>query len=169
MKRLSALLALSALVPIAAGAQDAPPPPLAGKRAEFEATHAKFEQLRLKIRAQVLAVLTPADRTLLAQIVGSLAVADVPDVDGAAHRLDATLSTSQKAAILQAIEAGREEMRKAMPPPPAGFSPPPGLRRTQAFMHRRTPDAGAELLEVSVQFREPHRGPWMREGKHDRP
>jgi hypothetical protein len=124
--------------------------------------HEKLEHLRLKVRAQVLAVLTPADRTLLAQIVGSLAVADVPDVDGAIHRLDATLSTSQKQAILQAVEAGH-------------FSPPPGLRHTQAFRHHRTPDAGAVLLETALQFREPHHGPWMHhdgamhERTHDSP
>ena len=177
MKRLSALFALSALVPIAAGAQDAPPPggpASAAKRADFEAMHQKFEQLHLKIRAQVLSVLTSADRTLLAQIVGSLAVAAVPDVDGAARRLDATLSTSQKEAILQAVKAGHEEMRTAMPLPP-GMSPPPGLRHTQAFMHRRIPDAGAVLLDISVQFHEPHGGPWMHhedpmhEGAHESP
>jgi hypothetical protein len=169
MKRLFALLAVVALFPIAALAQDAPPPPpppggpapSAAKRAEFAQWREHAEEMHRKIRAQVLSVLTPGQRTLLAQIVGSLAVAVVPDEDGAVRRLDATLETSQKQAIIQAVQAGRREMRAAMPPHPV-FSPGTELRHTQPFRHRREPpDAGSILLNLALQFGKMHDGPWM--------
>jgi hypothetical protein len=120
------------------------------------------------MRAQVLAVLTSGQRTLLAQIVGSLAVATVPDVDCAVQRLDATLETAQKQAILQAVRAGLSELHGMFPPHPhPAFSPGPDeLRRTQAFMrHPEMLDAGAELLSLAVQFGKMHHdGPWMHRG-----
>ncbi|HTV73875.1 MAG TPA: hypothetical protein VME66_09240 [Candidatus Acidoferrales bacterium] len=188
MKRLSALMALTALFPLAAAAQDASPPPpppdapppppppdggpphgppSAAERAKFEAMRQRFEQLHHEIRADVLGVLTPAQRGLLAQVVGDLALAPAPDVKGAISRLDAALSTSQKEAILNAVKTDMESMRAQMPHRPhPGFSPRPDLRRTQGFQHHHhAPDAGEVLLRVALSFEDNGPGgPWMHRG-----
>jgi hypothetical protein len=174
MKRLSALLALTALLPISVAAQDGPPPPPGAAPLppppddwpggpHAQEWHEKLDAFHLRLRARVLSVLTPAQRTLLAQIVGSLAVAAVPDVHGAVARLDATLETAQKQTILHAVQAGLVELHGMLPPHPA-FSPGADeLRRTQVFMrHPERLDAGEELLSLAVQFGKMHDVLWMR-------
>ncbi len=75
--------------------------------------HLQMAQLRRQTRAQLLAALTPAHRTLLQTTIGQLALADNPDRKAAAARLDAALSPGEKAAILR-ISADAKTKRRAL-------------------------------------------------------
>jgi len=81
----------------------------------------------------MLNALTPAHRTLLANVAGQLAIAPTPDFRAAAQQLETALSPAEKQAILAANSAARTQMRSLMekaraqmPPPPAGAPPMAG-------------------------------------------
>ena len=82
-------------------------------------------QLHQQARAQILAALTPAHRTLLANVVGGLAVAANPNPDEAAARLDAALSPGEKDAILRIHADMRSKLEGMMAPPPGRNRPAP--------------------------------------------
>jgi len=93
----------------------------------------QMSQIRTQARTQMLNALTPAHRTLLANVAGQLAVAPAPDFRAAAQQLETALSPAEKQAILAADNTARTQMRSLMqqaraqmPPPPAGASPFPG-------------------------------------------
>ena len=159
--------ALAAAMTVPAFAQEPPPPggplpsPDPQMRQQMEATRKQMDQIHTQERSQVLGVLTPAHRQLLATIAGELATSITPDYDGAAQRLDAALSTSEKQTIVNASQSARDKMRAQMETirqqmdrmgaPPGGGGPmmmmqsgggPEGARRT--------PTAGDILLRVSM-------------------
>ena len=80
----------------------------------MEQTHQQFEQLHAQVRAKVLGTLNPAHRTLLAEVVGSLAVAANPDPDAAAKQLDAALSPAEAQAVLSIHSAAMSQVRSIM-------------------------------------------------------
>jgi hypothetical protein len=133
---LSAALAATVLATAVAARADNPggPPPPANPAAMtiMEQTHAKMEQLHSQARLAMLNALSPAHRSLLAQIVGQLVIAPTPDLGAAAKTLDASLAPGEASAVLnvstsfeqqarQIMEASRKQMESAMPEgPPHG-------------------------------------------------
>jgi hypothetical protein len=93
----------------------------------------QMAQIHTQARTQMLGALTPAHRSLLANVAGQLAIAPAPNFRAAAQQLDTALSATEKQSILAADTSARNQMRTAfqqmrsqMPPPPAGASPFPG-------------------------------------------
>ena len=116
--------------PFVARADDASsgplPPPNPAAMAVMEQTHAKIEQLHAQARLSMLSALTPSHRTLLAQIAAQLVVAAAPDSAAAARALDASLSPSERKAVLdistsfheqakQLFDAARQQMGASAP------------------------------------------------------
>jgi hypothetical protein len=107
--------------------------PSADRYSAMRQMRQQMTQIRTQARTQMLGTLTPAHRTLLANVAGQLAVTTTPNFRAAAQRLDTALSPTEKQAILAADTSARNQMRTAfaqmrsqMPPPPAGASPYPG-------------------------------------------
>lgn len=77
---------------------------------KFRATFERQQALMERSRAALFAAVTPTHRPMVAQIIGELAMSSTPDATVAAKRIDAVLSTAEKAAVLAAFEAPRAEM-----------------------------------------------------------
>jgi hypothetical protein len=169
MKLSAFVLALLALAPSVAFAQaTAPSPGPHGMRGMHDGMHGdmrarmqQFETLRL----QVLHALTPANKQLLASVVGQMATADKPDFKGAVAKLDAALSSSEKSAILAAhsqmqtqMKADREKMMADWKSAHPDATPWP-MRSPSAKRAPRTPDPGMILLMLAG-----HHGPPMMMG-----
>jgi hypothetical protein len=150
--------------PTLASAQPAPPPdqqaaPQQGQRDPQRAQFmAQMRQLHQQMRSQVLGALTPANRQLLANLAGQLAIAATPDYRDAAARLDRSLSANERNAILQAdsnfhtqSKALFEQMRASTQPPQDGQAAPdnagPPRPMNGGQMRQRT--AGQILLGLS--------------------
>jgi len=117
----------------------------------------QMRQLHEQFRASVLGSLTPANRQLLANVVGQLAIAPQPDFKGASARLDRALSSNERNSILTASQnfhtqskALFEAMKAAAPPPQDGQGgPPPGApEHRMGEGHQRT--AGQILLGAAT-------------------
>ncbi len=114
-----------------------------------------------RFRQDMLGALTPAHRALLAQIVGELAVAPVPDATTAAQRLDAALSPAEAQTVLrvqQAQEAAALRQMQQMQAEsiavelPAG-NKAPAMQSSTIIAHASSPsenDAGWILLRTAV-------------------
>ena len=178
MKRVFALaLAVLFSVPLAAVAQTmepatappapaAPPPPPAGghgrwgppdpaRMEQFRKMHDQMATIHKAERAKMLAALTPAHRTLLANVAGQLAIATDPNPDAAAAKLDASLSSSEKATILKIHQDARAQMKSAMQQMETSMKPPSGANYRYGSgpsrMGKRPPsDAGHILLMVAA-------------------
>lgn len=191
MNRIGIIALALALAPAVASAQEGPPgapapdaPPLVAgpgvaggpNGAAFAAmrkTRGQIEAIRKQARAQILGALTPDQRTLLASVVGGLAVSDDPDLRAAAKQLDAALSPAESQAILDAERHLHDQTRAAMEAARQQFEASlPAARRAQidarmaarkgneqnGSRHEWKPDAGRALLEVALDFgRPPHR------------
>lgn len=137
--------ALSASTAVAQAQQALPPnPPLS--RQQFEQIRSQMAQIHSVERAQILNALTPAHKTLLANVVGRLAISVNPDFREAARELDAVLSASEKQQIISAAQTARNKARSLMPNmhPEFPMGPPHELREN------RTPDAGRILLRLAT-------------------
>ncbi len=110
----AALFSAPAMAQQAPAPQGPPPTPNAQMHQHFEAMHKQMEQLHRDARSQMLAALSPANRTLLATLAGQLAVAANPDYDAAAKKLDAALSASEKTAIDTASQHLFDKMKANM-------------------------------------------------------
>jgi hypothetical protein len=186
MKRIGLLTLAFLLSPVAGFAQDAPPPgpppaadavappggPGPQRFADMRENRAQMEQLHTQARAQMLGALSPAHRTLLANIVGQLAISANPDPRVAAQQLDAVLTTGEKQSILTVHTQLRAQMRTMMEAARARMeaSLTPEEKTEMAAREanrqdrprsemRATPDPGRELLEMAI-----HAGP--PEGMH---
>ena len=104
----------------------APPTPSPAMLQIMEQTHARMDQLHSQARLAMLNSLTPAQRNLLAQTVGQLAIAANPDPAAAARTLDASLTQTEGRAIInisasleqqtrQLMETAHQQMMSAMP------------------------------------------------------
>jgi hypothetical protein len=80
----------------------------------WTSAHARMTQLHKDGRNQILAVLTPAQRSLLAQVVGNLAIAPNPDPDSAAQQIQAALTPAQSQRILSLHSALEQQMHQTM-------------------------------------------------------
>jgi len=160
MKNIAFLSFALLLAPAVASAQTAATVPDHGPSAGMIRMHEQMMQARQQVRAQMLGALTPAHRTLLASVVGGLAVSPSPNVEAAAKQLDAALSPQESRAILDVEASFHAQMRAAMQSlENSGDVPkheaPPGE------MHvKRAPDAGFALLHAALGFgglmRPPH-------------
>jgi hypothetical protein len=185
MKSISlAVLAAAIVVLPAIGLADTSPfaTPSPQMRQAFqymEQAHAKVDQLHAQARLAMLNALSPAHRTLLAQVVGQLAISPSPNVNQAARTLDGSLSQGEGRTILsisqslenqsrQIMEAAHQQMMAAMPPPgPPGPAGPamaagqaaarPGLRHNMFYVSHaeQSKDPGAILLSMSAHVLEP--------------
>lgn len=161
MRTLLVLLALLAAVPAAVFAQATPAPsPMYHRfqRPDFQAMRQmmqRLEALHKQFRANVLAALTPAHHSLLASLVGQLAIAPSPDPQAAARKLDAALSSAERQRIASAEQSFRSQqraprdqmmaqLRRENPDMP---SPLPFPMRSPRAM--RTPDPGELLLALT--------------------
>ena len=77
-------------------------------------THRQLEQLHSQARARILGSLTPAHRTLVAQIVGNLAVSANPDRATAVRQIDAALSPAEAQAIVTTHNALKQQVHAIM-------------------------------------------------------
>jgi len=115
--------------------------------------HVRDEMARVHAqeRAMILAALTPSHRRLLADIVGSLAIASSPDVKAAAARLDGALSASESKAITDAASAAHAKMRELMQGSMMERGERPGGDKGTWSHHEHTPPtAGAILLHTAL-------------------
>jgi hypothetical protein len=158
--------ALSAVMAVPVLAQEPPPygpmpSPNPQMRQEFEAAHKQMQQIHAQERSQVLGALTPAHLKLLGTVAAELATSTTPDYRGAAQRLDAALSSSEKQTIVSAAQNARQQMRAQMQtmrqqmsqmsgrPNPGGPMIPAGPGG-EPQRERRTPSAGEILLRVAM-------------------
>src|SRR5579872_2676528 len=126
----AAMLAVALSLPVGAIAGELPAPaPIPPREAQaLHLTAAQQQQLdqiwsgassRLKdlhsqARNQILGVLTPSQRTLLAQIAGNLAIAANPDEDAAAQQIQNSLSPQQVQRVLSLHEALKQQAMSLM-------------------------------------------------------
>lgn len=166
MKRFFALAALCAIaLPSVALAQNGPPPmPQRPNMAGFRQMREQAERIHRAERTQVLSALTPAHRTLLASIVGKMAIASNPDHKAAAARLDAALNPREKSAVLAAHKSAMTQMHDAIHtitaqmPRPEGSA---GPHRMWKDRRHHTPTAGELVLAIATGHGEEHGPPFM--------
>jgi hypothetical protein len=93
--------------------------------AAFAGASARMRSQQVELRHDLLAVLTPAQRSWIAATLGQLAVAADPDAAGAARRIDAALSPGQRQTVrkLAQVAAVRAQVAMALN---AGSFPPAG-------------------------------------------
>ncbi len=99
MKRTLLALFLALALPIITSAQQSSVPA------------AGMMQMHAQMRTKILGLLTPEQKTLLAKVVGQLAIAPNPDLGAAASQLDAALSPTQKQTILSRHQAMMKQMQ----------------------------------------------------------
>jgi hypothetical protein len=168
-------IALTTLPALALADQNVatPSPQMRAAFATMQQAHAKTEQLHSQARIAALGSLTPAHRALLAQVVGQLAIAQTPDVAGAARSIDNALTQNEGRTILniasslesqsrQIMEAARAQMAAANPNGPPGPGGPwmggPGMYGFHQGMEgpqRFQNDPGMILLLMSTHALQP--------------
>jgi hypothetical protein len=130
MKRSIVLSLALVFAPAAALAQSAPPPgppgmeggaPSAAQMAAMRQVHAQAEAAHAQTRARLLAALTPAHRTAVANVFGQLAIAVNPDPRAAAQSLDALLSPAEKQSVVTIAAAERTNVHALMQQARAAF------------------------------------------------
>jgi len=154
---LTAIIAASLFTPLGALADNTPPPPSCpcqgppGFRS-FEQVHTQVDKVRSQARATMLNALSPQHRSLLAQVVGGLAIAQTPDVDAAAKTLDGALSPVESKAIIDASNALDQQIKQIMEAARPEFAPPGGAGGNAVYIGRPLPssDAGMILLDAAL-------------------
>lgn len=156
------LAAAMAVAPLAALAQQSPPPMngmngMNGMHRMSAQSMQHMEQMHAQARAKMLAALTPQNRQLLSTLAGQLAIAEKPDIAAAAKQLDAALSASEKTAILDVHTSMRKQMQSQMPQRPS--QPMPGMQGKDHHMGGmdKMNDPGMILLMMASM----HGGPGM--------
>ena len=158
-KSFLALALAFSVLPTAAFAQDAnaPAPPTDAQRQAmhqtFERYGQQFEQLHQQARSQVLASVSSVHLREVGMTIGELAIAQNPDIQAAARRIDQILSPGERQRVIslhnsletqmrQLHEQMRNEMKSEMP---AGGPPMMNHPKNGMPMQRPT-DAGGILL-----------------------
>lgn len=112
----AAMLAIALALPVGAIAGELPaPPPMLGEEAQalhltaqqqqqinsvWSAAHSRLSQLHVDGRAQILGSLSQQQRTLLAQVVGNLAISPNPNEAAAAQQIQNALTPQQSQRIV---------------------------------------------------------------------
>ncbi len=160
---LAAALTIAPALSLADESNGAPQPPPGF--AIMEQAHSKVEQLHSQARLSMLNALTPAHRTLLAQVVGQLAIAANPDAAAASRQLDASLSPTESRTIVSIntsleqqtrtiMESAHQQMMKSLPPGDQG----PGGEHHMGYFREARPgepqmqnDPGMILLATAAR------------------
>ena len=170
MKSIALLGFAFAMSPVLAAAQQSPPPDAAASFphpsfAAMQQMHGQMEQIHKQARAQILGSLTPAHRTMLASVVGNLAISANPDRAAAARTIDASLSQSESRSILATEAAARDQEHALMTTARTQFEASLTAEQRTAMqqrmvahqaerpdgaMRQHTPDAGMTLLDVAI-------------------
>jgi hypothetical protein len=164
------ILSAGAGLPAAALAQSAPPPGAAGPP---PAMQAEMGKVHAEAKASAYAALSADHRAKVQSIVDQVVAGGMPMRDAAAQ-IDTLLTPDEKKAVFAATAHARDEMHAAMaasgaplpergglppaggqaggPPPggPGAGAPPPGAGQGAGDRPRRTPNAGRDLLMVSL-------------------
>ncbi len=140
---LSALL----VAPVAAFAQVPPGSPAPQTGAAMDEFRTQVDDARKQMRASVIGALTPAHRTAIANIIGSLALSPTPDVQAAETSIDALLGDAEKSAIVASANAERSAMQQLRGQDHAGQ--PAGVATRPA---NATPDVGRIVLHTLASF-----------------
>ncbi len=117
-RQILALALVLSVVPVAALAQDtsAPAAPTADQRQAMHQALQRFaqqeDQLHQQMRWQILSALSPVHRRAVGATIGELAIAQSPDIQGAAKRLDEMLSGSERQRIVAAHAAFAAQSRQ---------------------------------------------------------
>jgi hypothetical protein len=82
-----------------------PPAGFEQLQADFERGAAQLRESQSALRRNLLELLSPAQRALVASTIGELATNPEPDVISATRRIDAALSPAQAAAIIRLVNA----------------------------------------------------------------
>lgn len=153
MRQLIAILSLGLLLsPALASAQDAgaPPPPratpTAQQRALMEQTRTQMQQIHAQARSQMLASLSPAHRTAVANVIGQMAISPNPNPALAARQIDAVLTQAEGQSILRTHQAAKAQMQTLH-----------SQMRAQ-FESSLTPDQRAQMEAHRAQFAQGHPG-----------
>ena len=153
MRQLIAILSLGLLLsPALASAQDAgaPPPPratpTAQQRALMEQTRTQMQQIHAQARSQMLASLSPAHRTAVANVIGQMAISPNPNPALAARQIDAVLTRAEGQSILRTHQAAKAQMQTLH-----------SQMRAQ-FESSLTPDQRAQMEAHRAQFAQGHPG-----------
>ncbi|MBV8163521.1 MAG: hypothetical protein JOZ91_04580 [Candidatus Eremiobacteraeota bacterium] len=180
MKHLASVFIAAALAatPLIVRADDtsANGQPNAAAMSVMQQTHAKMEQLHAQARLSMLNALTPAHRTLLANVVGQLVIAQSPDTVAAARQLDASLSPNESRAVLsisasfeqqarQLMQSARQQLEASGAGAPGGGMHGMGPEGMHGMGTSQQPnDAGSVLLGMAARaLAPPHAwGPGMR-------
>ena len=108
----------------------------------------QMEAIHKKERAQVLATLTASQRSMVAKLVGELAIAENPDPKGVAAKVDAALSASQKSTIFKIHQDSMSQMHVMMSKQMSQFHPPGGPPEQREFGEHGKPSAGELVLRI---------------------
>lgn len=151
--------------------QDTPSPQMQAAFQAMQQAHARVEQLHAQARNAMLNSLTPAHRSLLAEVVGQLAISPNPDVNAAGRTLDSALSPNESRSILgissslesqarQIMQAVHQQLMSAQPQGQAGQSQPQGEHMHAGWTgdgmrEARPTDPGTILLLASLHAMEP--------------
>lgn len=197
MKVALALLAL-AITPALVGAQTVTPAPVTTPVAptgghmmrrpaghwhtpspQAKAAMKKIRDAQMATKAKMFGSLSAAHRAYVASVIGNLAISSKPNVKAAIAQIDATLTASEKTAVIDAHAAGmkqlralgkelRDQMRAQWKASGASPLPMPSHRPMRRAHKARTPDAGAFLLQAA-HGGGPGPGMMMRMGREHRP
>ena len=172
MKRIAVAVLAFALTPLAALAQDAPPPgpppgpdamgtPNPAMMSAMRATHEQMRQLHLQTRTAMLAGLTQQHRAAIASLVGQYAISPNPDPRVLEKQFDALLTRGESQNVINLAGSERTNERGMMQSARAQFEStmtPDQLSkmrerdqkmesmRAEHQQTMRTPDPGRELL-----------------------
>jgi hypothetical protein len=159
----AALCAAIILVPLVslADASTPAPPPGPPNSGGFQQVRAQVDKARGQARSSMLNALSAQHRSLLAQVVGQLAIAQTPDVNAAAKTLDGALTPGESKAILDASTALDQQIKAIMDAARQENGGPPdggGMHnRMYVGQDQGAPDAGLILLRSAL----PPMGPPM--------
>jgi len=138
----------------------------------WSSAHARPHQLHVDARSQILGTLSPQQRTLLAQVIGNLAISANPDEDAAALQIQRSLTPQQAQRIvglhsaleqqavniLQAAKAQADsyltadQRQKVQQEMSVHFGGHPGMGMSSVRMGNANPvtEAGQILLHLSM-------------------
>jgi len=160
MRRLIAILSLGFLLsPALAAAQGtgAPPPdmatPSAQMRAAMQQAREQMKQIHVQARTQMLASLSPAHRTALANVVGQLAVSPNPNPAIAARQIEAFLSQGEAQSILRTHAAAIAQIKTLH------------AQMKAQFESSLTPEQRAQIEARHAQFAQQHSNLQERQGR----
>jgi hypothetical protein len=112
----------------------------------MEQTRTQMQQIHAQARTQMLASLSPAHRTAVANVIGQMAISPNPNPALAARQIDAVLTQAEGQSILRTHQAAKAQMQTLH-----------SQMRAQ-FESSLTPDQRAQMEAHRAQFAQEHPG-----------